>query len=231
MNVGVIGCGVQGERHARIYSNMKCVNNLYIFDTNESLKNTVSNKYSACPTSDVGSCLENCDAVSICVPTEYHYGIACDACDAGVNFLVEKPVTDNYHDAVELCKLAPGCLTTGVGHIERFNPIVQEIQKILISPEYVEINRHNPSSSRITTTSVTKDLMIHDIDILTHVLFKDSEFDIHPFGGNDVCGVNFSILSDGCEDVPIYISASRLSSKKFDEYILKTRSILSRGII
>ena len=60
----------------------------------------------------------------------------------------------------------------GVGHIERFNPIVEEIKKIAERPDYVSIKRHNPTSSRITDASVVEDLMIHDIDIVFNVLFK-----------------------------------------------------------
>jgi predicted dehydrogenase len=151
--------------------------------------------------------------VSICVPTEYHYEVAMKANDIGVNFLIEKPITDNFDEAVELAMSTSQNIVSGVGHIERFNPIVSEINKLVYEPVYLEINRHNPASNRIGNTSVIKDLMIHDIDIFRHVLFNDCEFEIYAMGDNDVCAVSF-VVNYGGTTLPVFISSSRMSSKK-----------------
>ena len=105
-------------------------------------------------------------------------------------------------------KSAPPGITIGVGHIERFNPIVKEIKRIITKPLYVEMKRHNPASARVTGSSVVEDLMIHDIDILLNVFFPHP-CHIHSVGNADVC----SVLME-CDHVPVVLSASRKSSKK-----------------
>jgi predicted dehydrogenase len=96
----------------------------------------------------------------------------------------------------------------GVGHIERFNPIVAEIKKIVKKPLYFEMKRHNPTSSRITGSSVVEDLMIHDIDILLNEFFPDP-CNVHSVGNDDV----MSVLMN-CNEIPVVLSASRKASKK-----------------
>jgi predicted dehydrogenase len=96
----------------------------------------------------------------------------------------------------------------GIGHIERFNPIVGEIQKIISEPLYVELKRHNPTSSRVTSGSVVEDLMIHDIDIVMNCLFS-TQPTIAARGTPDVTAV---LAQFGT--TPVYLSASRKSSKK-----------------
>ncbi len=103
---------------------------------------------------------------------------------------------------------APRGITIGVGHIERFNPIVEEIRKIVHKPLYIEMKRHNPASSRVTGSTVVEDLMIHDVDILLSTFFN-KPCDIRSAGNADV----WSVLIR-CGTVPVALSASRKSSKK-----------------
>jgi predicted dehydrogenase len=105
-------------------------------------------------------------------------------------------------------KTAPEGITVGVGHIERFNPIVAEIKKIVKKPLYFEMKRHNPTSARVTGSSVVEDLMIHDIDILLHEFFPNP-CDIHSVGNADVMSVLMK-----CDNIPVVLSASRKASKK-----------------
>ena len=102
----------------------------------------------------------------------------------------------------------PKHLTVGVGHIERFNPIFDEIQRIIRKPIYIETNRHNPDSTRITGVSVVEDLMIHDIDVIFNLLSHEN-YSVNSAGTADACGALFTI-----NDTTVYISASRKSSKK-----------------
>jgi predicted dehydrogenase len=95
-----------------------------------------------------------------------------------------------------------------VGHIERFNPIVDEIRRIVRAPLYVEAKRHNPASSRVSGTPVVEDLMIHDIDIINNVLFS-GDHTVESAGTAEVCSALFSFGR-----TPVYLSASRKSSKK-----------------
>jgi predicted dehydrogenase len=116
-------------------------------------------------------------------------------------------------------------LVVGVGHIERFNPIVEEIKKIAERPDYVSIKRHNPTSNRITDASVVEDLMIHDIDIVFNVLFKGEEdYQIFSAGSRNVCEA-MAVFSESV----VSISASRLSSKKFRTFYVEAEEFTTEG--
>jgi predicted dehydrogenase len=152
--------------------------------------------------------LRSVDAVSLCVPTPYHCTTAKEVLAAGVHMLIEKPVCLTAAEGAELLPLIPDGCVVGVGHIERFNPIIAEIKHIVKDPLYMEINRHNPASARVTGSSVVEDLMIHDIDLVFNALFG-SEYTLSACGSFDVCAALFNF-----GETPVYLSASRKASKK-----------------
>jgi len=224
MDVGVIGVGAMGKNHVRVYSELKGVGDVYVYDPLP--ENAARAKDIATVCGSLDELLGKVDSVSICVPTRYHFQTARKVIESGVHCLIEKPITLTVEEGRELLELIHSKdLTVGVGHIERFNPIVEEIKKIAGQPDYVSIKRHNPTSSRITDASVVEDLMIHDIDIVFNVLF----------GGND----NFKIYSAGnrnvCEAMAVFpdsvvsISASRLSSKKFRTFYVEAEDFTTEG--
>jgi len=167
MKLGVIGTGTRGRNHVRIYSELKEVKEVYAFDANKENSKRFS-EYGAIVCDTMAELLDKVDAVSICVPTKYHLEVAKIAIEYGVHCLIEKPITLTVKEGEELVKLlADSGLIAAVGHIERFNPIVGEIKKIIHNPLYVEIRRQNPASSRITDSTIVEDLMIHDIDLVS----------------------------------------------------------------
>ncbi|KAF1078999.1 Gfo/Idh/MocA family protein [Methanogenium sp. MK-MG] len=208
MDVGVIGVGVMGQNHARVYSELKAVDSVRVFDLNETAAQNVAAKNGIECAGSMEELLRSVDAVSLCVPTPYHYTTAKAVIDAGVHMLIEKPICLTSQEAEDLIPQIPDDLVVGVGHIERFNPIIAEIQRIVKDPLYVEIKRHNPASARVTGSSVVEDLMIHDIDIVFNALF-DGEYSMQSFCTFDICGAMFQF-----EKTPVYLSASRKSSKK-----------------
>jgi len=208
MHVGVIGVGVMGQNHARIYSELKSVDSVSVFDLNEAGAKEVARKTGAETCRNLNDLLEQSDAVSLCVPTKYHFDVAQQIVSYGIPLLIEKPICQTVEEAKKLVSLIPPSMICGVGHIERFNPVVNEILRILDKPLYIEIKRHNPASSRITGTSVVEDLMIHDIDIVFNLLF-DKPWTFHSAGNDDLCTALFEFGS-----IPVFISASRKSSKK-----------------
>ncbi|MCK4269369.1 MAG: Gfo/Idh/MocA family oxidoreductase [Methanogenium sp.] len=210
MDVGVIGVGIMGQNHARVYSELKAVDSVWVYDLNEAAAKNIADKNSAECAGSMDELLKSVDAVSLCVPTPYHCSTAKEVIRAGVNVLIEKPICLTSAEAEELIQMIPEDLTVGVGHIERFNPIISEIKEIIKDPLYVEIKRHNPASARVTGSSVVEDLMIHDIDIVFHSLFENGcEYKMESLCTFDVCGALFQF-----EKTPVYLSASRKSSKK-----------------
>jgi predicted dehydrogenase len=208
MDVGVIGTGQMGRNHVRVYSELKIVDNLYVFDLNEKSAQDVAAQNHAETAKSLSSLLKSVDAVSLCVPTPYHYKTASEVLAGGVGTLIEKPICLTSDEAKDLLTVIPDELTVGVGHIERFNPIIDEIKNIIFDPLYVEFKRHNPTSARITGSSVVEDLMIHDIDIVINCLFSEKP-QFCARGNDDVAAVLGSAGNS-----TIYLSASRKASKK-----------------
>lgn len=209
MKIGVIGTGTMGKNHARVYSELKDIEELYVYDAMRTNENEMK-ELDIIICDSIKELLDNVKAVSICVPTKYHFEVAKEVIGNDVHCLIEKPLAFSVKEGEKLVSLLKHKdVIAGVGHIERFNPIVNEIAKIVKNPFFVEMRRHNPTSSRITDASVIEDLMIHDIDIVFNVLFKNKDYKLYSAGNYDVCkavaSFNGSVVS---------MSASKRSSKK-----------------
>ncbi len=226
MKVGVIGTGTMGKNHVRIYSELKEIEEVYAFDVDGEKAKRLK-EYGVIICSSLEELLERVDAVSICVSTKYHLEVAKRAIEKDVHSLIEKPIALNVREGEELVNLLEDKgLIVGIGHIERFNPIVEEIEKIIENPLYVEIKRHNPASARITDSTIVEDLMIHDIDIVFNVLYKSvsGDYELYSAGNNDLCKVlielNSSIVS---------LSASRKASKKIRAIYIEEEEFTIEG--
>jgi len=222
MDIGVIGVGIMGKNHARVYSELKSVDSLFIYDINEKSAQKVADQYDATST-PLENLLKNVDAVSVCVPTQYHAGIVKQVFAAGKSVLIEKPICSSYKEACELALNVPSDIIVGVGHIERFNPVVAEIKKIVKNPLYVEFKRHNPASARVTGSSVIEDLMIHDIDIVLNQFFSLPD-KIYSIGNGDICSVMMQY-----DHIPVILSASRKSSKKIRTLYVEDENFTIEG--
>jgi predicted dehydrogenase len=223
MDAGVIGVGTMGRNHVRIYSELKSVNSLGIYDVNTEAAKELGKKHGATVYSSIGELLDHSDAVSVVVPTQFHSKVVGEVFSKKKSVLIEKPICATSKEAIQLMNAAPEGITVGVGHIERFNPIVAEIKKIVKNPLYVEMKRHNPTSARITGSSVVEDLMIHDIDILLNEFFPDP-CDIYSVGNDDVMSVLMK-----CNNIPVALSASRKASKKIRLFYIEDEDFTIEG--
>ena len=223
MDIGVIGTGVMGRNHVRIYSELKEVSSLFIYDVDEKAAQENAAQTGAVACTSIEELLHKVDAVSVCVPTRYHQGVALQVLDAGVHALVEKPLCATACAAEELVKAVPRGTVLGTGHIERFNPVVNEIRRILGKPLYIELKRHNPTSSRITDSTVIEDLMIHDIDILFHVLMR-GDYQTDAAGTPEVVSALFRFGT-----TPAILSASRKASKKVRSIYIEEEEFTIEG--
>jgi predicted dehydrogenase len=166
--VAVIGVGNMGKNHARVYSELDGAELVAVVDLDEKTGKEIANKFSTEYYKDYKDILDKVDAVSIVVPTKYHHQVAKDFLEAGVDVLVEKPVSRTLEEADELIKLADeNGRVLQVGHIERFNPALGEAKKQLKGEILaIESHRIGPFVSRISDAGVVLDLLIHDIDIV-----------------------------------------------------------------
>lgn len=111
------------------------------------------------------------DAATIATPTPTHFAIGKALLEAGRHVLVEKPITENTADAVALAALAgEQGLVLQVGHIERFNPALSALEARLTQPRFIEVSRLSPYPGRSIEIGVVLDLMIHDIEIILHLV-------------------------------------------------------------
>jgi predicted dehydrogenase len=116
---------------------------------------------------DVASLVEECDALTIVVPTPVHYEVARAALERGRHLLIEKPLTKTLEEADALLAIAErtGALIQ-TGHVERFNRAIRGAQAYVDRPRFVESDRLAPFSPRGADVAVVLDLMIHDIDLI-----------------------------------------------------------------
>ncbi len=177
MRVAVVGIGKLGRHHARIYSELKNVDLVAIVDVDKKKVRRLAKEYKTTPYYDYCQILDKIDAVNIVVPTKYHYNIARDFLNSGCNVFIEKPITPTLPEAEGLLKIASKKnLILQVGHIERFNVAVQEAQKYIKRPQYIEAYRLGPFDPRTTGVGVVLDLMIHDIDIVLSLVKSPIEY-------------------------------------------------------
>src|SRR5207248_596994 len=114
---------------------------------------------------------ERVDAASVATPTSAHYEIARKLLQRGKHLLIEKPIAENPQHATELAELAArNRLILQVGHVERFNPVLSALEARLTHPRFIEAHRVSPCPNRSTDISVVLDLMIHDLEIILHLV-------------------------------------------------------------
>jgi predicted dehydrogenase len=163
----VIGVGALGQHHARVYAQMPDARLVGVHDVSPARAEEVAARHGTRAFAEVGPLLDECDAVSVAVPTVDHHRIARAALEAGRDVLVEKPMTATLAEADDLIALAAGRRAVlQVGHIERFNPAVEGLASRAGRPRFVEVHRLSPFSPRSLDIDVVLDLMIHDLDIV-----------------------------------------------------------------
>lgn len=182
IKVGVIGVGYLGRFHAQKYAALEGVDLIGVADVDSRQSQQVADECACGSFIDYKELLLMVDAVSIAVPTSYHHKVAGDCLDAGVDVLLEKPMTVTLEEADDLIvKALNKQLILQIGHLERFNPAVQAMEPFLTTPVFIESNRISTFKSRGVDVDVVLDLMIHDIDIILNII-KSPIKTIHTVG-------------------------------------------------
>jgi len=174
LRVGVIGAGYLGKFHAEKYAGMDEVDLVGVVDINTSQAEDVARKCRTTAYLAYQDLFGKVDAVSIVVPTPFHFTVARDFLENDVDVLIEKPVTTTLEEADALIRFSESKgLIMQVGHLERFNPAVVALQDIVHKPMFIESHRLSIYKDRCTDVSVVLDLMIHDIDIILNFVKSD----------------------------------------------------------
>lgn len=168
---GVIGVGYLGKFHAQKYAGFEDVELVGVVDVDPVQAGSIAKECGCRAFSDYRELLPLVDAVSIVVPTGSHHRVALDCIEAGVDILLEKPITSTLDEADELIRAAGARKRIfQVGHLERFNPAVQAMEKFLTVPVFIESTRLSTFKNRGVDVDVVLDLMIHDIDIILSIV-------------------------------------------------------------
>ncbi|MDE0033377.1 MAG: Gfo/Idh/MocA family oxidoreductase [Deltaproteobacteria bacterium] len=171
IEAGVVGVGYAGSLHTAKYAGLPGARLVAVADIDERRAREAGELYQVPGVTDYRDLLDKVRCVSIAVPTGQHYRVARDFLEAGIDVLVEKPITSTVADGRKLVDLArkKGCILQ-VGHLERFNPVVRELSQFIEAPKFVECHRLAPFVTRGTDVDVVLDLMIHDIDIIASLV-------------------------------------------------------------
>ena len=177
VKVGVIGLGIMGSAHVRVYSRLEGCELVGICDSAAS-KKYLAEKY-GCKFFERFSDLlkEDLDAISICTPTSTHKEMALKALEKNKDILVEKPLATNVEDAGHIIKRAKKSGLLAVGFIERFNPAVTKLRETVDFDDiYSTVSmRFGPGSKRIRDVGVLLDLGSHEIDVLRYLTKAEPE--------------------------------------------------------
>ncbi len=169
--VAVIGVGHMGRHHARLYHELPAARLVAVVDSNLARAEEYAAKYQAAALASIDELPDSVRAASVAVPTIYHVDIAENLLRRGIAVLVEKPLAESVEQCERLLAVARQTgVTLSVGHTERFNPVVRAIERLHITPRYVESQRISPFRFRSADIGVVADMMIHDIDIILHLV-------------------------------------------------------------
>jgi predicted dehydrogenase len=216
LRTGVVGVGHMGANHARIYEELESCTLAAIYDSNTDAARQAAKKYRTHAAATLEEFASLVDAATICTPTVTHYEIGQALLNQGKHLLIEKPIADTPGRARELAELAAlrQCVLQ-VGHVERFNPALTALEGKLKNPRFLEVTRLSPHPNRSTDIGVVLDLMIHDIEIILHII-RSPIVSIDAVGisvlskGEDIANVRFH-FENGCV---ANVTASRISQNK-----------------
>ena len=165
--LAVIGAGQFGKNHCRVIRESERAELLAVVDIDRQRAGEAAAAYGARPFTDYLEILGRVDGAIVAAPTSFHQEVGCALLEAGIDVLVEKPIAPDVAAATRLVDAAERCgRILQVGHLERFNPAVLELERRATLPLFFEIHRMNLYSPRSLDVDVVLDLMIHDVDIV-----------------------------------------------------------------
>ena len=184
----MIGAGSFGRHHLRVVSKSPGAELAGVIDIDESKAAAARAEYNCPVFTSIAELPGQVDAAIVAVPTSAHGEIGCALLENGIDVLVEKPIAADVDTARRLVNTAERRgRVLQVGHLERFNPAVAELKKIVRLPLFFEIHRLSLFSPRSLDVDVVLDLMIHDLDIVLDLVGEAPE---------EIRAAGITILSD-----------------------------------
>jgi predicted dehydrogenase len=216
VRAAVIGAGSFGRNHARVISQLEGAELAALVDTDLARVQSLGQQYGCPAYSDLEEIMGAVDAAVVASPTETHEELASLLLKAGIDVLVEKPIASTSAAGERLAEMAGehGRILQ-VGHLERFNPAVLALERVLTVPLFFEIHRLSVFTPRSLDIDVVLDLMIHDLDLVLNCV-KETPVEVHAAGISvlspkvDIANVRL-VFASGCT---ANLTASRVSTEQ-----------------
>ena len=220
VRVAVIGVGQHGRNHALQYRAMEQAELAGVYDIRAERAAQVAQELGVRAFASLEEALSIVEAASLVVPTRFHAAIARQAFAAGVDVLLEKPITTTVEEADGLIARAEAeGRVFQVGHVERFNPGVAAAKAITTHPLFFEVHRLGVFSPRSLDVDVVYDLMIHDLDLILWLSGSRVE-SVHAVGlpvlsdKVDIANVRLELASGAVAN----LTASRVSTERVRKF-------------
>lgn len=216
LRAGVAGSGSMGRNHARCYSLIEDSELTAVYDADLERAQAVAEEFGAKAVDSLEALAEACDLASVAVPTVAHLEVGGELMKRGVHVLMEKPIAPSVEEARQLVQLAEDHdRILQIGHIERFNPVMRELEAKLNHPKFIESHRLSPFPNRSIDIGVVLDLMIHDLEIILHLVKS-------PVASIDAVGVPVLMKSEDIANARLRfengcvanVTASRISPER-----------------
>jgi predicted dehydrogenase len=170
LRVGVVGVGVMGSNHARVFADLPGVRLVGVADPDRNQRDFVSGILGCTTFGTMEGLLDHgVDALTIAAPTHLHRELAIACIERGVHVLVEKPIASSVEEGRAIIAAARRAgVALMVGHVERFNPTVEAIKEAIRDEDIlsIAITRVGPFPPRMSNVGVVIDLAVHDIDLI-----------------------------------------------------------------
>lgn len=170
IKVAVIGAGMMGKNHLKTYANMPGVKLVGVYDVFADAAKTAAKTYGIKAFSSMEEVAKNVDAVSVVTTSITHADVGEFFMNHGIHCMMEKPLATTEEGCMRLINAAAkNNVVLMVGHIERFNPAVEQMAKLLSDTSKIRsltAQRMSAASGRITDVDVAMDLMIHDVEVI-----------------------------------------------------------------
>jgi predicted dehydrogenase len=182
IKIGVLGAGHLGKIHLKCIQSSEYLELVGFYDPDSENAQKVAETFNTQAFETPEDLMDAVDIVDIVTPTVSHFRLAQLATQKSKHIFIEKPLTHTVEEAEELLKITrEKGIKVQVGHVERFNPAFLSLGNMPMAPMFVEAHRLATFNPRGTDVSVILDLMIHDIDLILH-LVKSEVKEIHASG-------------------------------------------------
>jgi Predicted dehydrogenases and related proteins len=171
VKIGVLGAGHLGKIHSKLLREIRGFTLVGIYDIELKQSQTLAQEIGVTAFATAQELMEAVDAVDIVTPTTTHFQYAQMAIRQGRHVFVEKPLAQTLEEAAQLVQLVGEAKVKAmVGHVERFNPALLAARPFIRKPMFIESHRLAQFNPRGTDVPVVLDLMIHDLDVIRHLV-------------------------------------------------------------